>query len=164
MRKKSLVLTTILMLLLFVAGCGSKGSKTPMSPEDFTSKMEDAGYMVLPGMPRIQEEPDKDVTYTARKENGYCFITLDVFSEEQDAQEWYELVLNQFQSTYLHEEIDVEIKEESTDRVIAVMPSEMREGKTYYVRLARVANTVLQVSVTEEYIQETEDILSGTGY
>ncbi len=162
MGKKGLVLTAILMLLLFVAGCGSKGSKTPMSPEDFTSKMEDAGYMVSPGMPKSQEEPDKGVTYMARKENGSCNISLDVFQEEQDAQEWYEALASKYCDTQLYPQL--EIKEEGTDRIIAVIPFEDMGGTTYYIRIAKVANTVLNVQVTEEFIKETEGILSGTGY
>lgn len=155
MRKKMIIWTLLIAMLVGMAGCGIGGA---LSGEEFTERMEKIGYIGDgKGLPASLKNPTALVMYNVQNDDGYR-ATLSVFDEQKSAEACFELWVQSCEQS----PAGVEIEEKTDTYFLAWYKT--KEGEKVGVIHALVDNTVLQAEFPESETKNIEKALRGTGY
>lgn len=154
--KAASVLLAVAMLITALAGCG--GEKTPVSPEEFRSQMEEAGLQVVDQTENAPEDSGMTTVLVALEENRYQ-VELYVFKDENSAKSLYDTTKNGLQSNY--EDVSGKVETSRDSGSYSKYTIQVDGG---YVSVARIGDTLVYAKGLSEYKDDVRDAVEKLGY
>lgn len=146
------VITVCSMILL--AGCSS-AKKEPVTSEEFTAIMKEAGYQVTPA---VSVGPDTNAVFTpALKDNGQQSIRLYEFETAEAAAAQYEVIVAQTEGHGDNTTVTSEGDGKGYAKTVV-------ENERYYQVTVKVENTLLRVGGFMENKKEMQELVKKLGY
>lgn len=154
-RVKTLIISVLCVsLVLLLTGCGTK---EPITADDFKTKMEDKGYVVIDPMHITEYTPEIERVYTAQnKNNSYEIIYYQIDSDD-NAKKIYNGIKNDYEKLKTGAVLETNVDLKNNNKYTL-----QNDGQ--YKVVSRIDNTIIYLDVADSHKNEVKDILKYLGY
>lgn len=146
----------ILLVSVFLAGCGSSTSSEVMTANEFKKNMENKGFTIVDQTSSAADSTYQKI-YVAVDEEKYSFEYYFMKSDDS-ANVVYQYAVSNLNNTYTEETATISEDEKGNVTKYCVSASD------YYCEVLKKENTVLYVIAYHDYEEDAKSIVKDLGY
>lgn len=152
--KRILMVVCSLLLVFVLTGCGNK---TPLTAEQFKSKMEGNSYTVTDVSSILKESTDAVSVFTATSKDSNIIVEFLVFDKEDDATKFYNELKEQLEKEKGSSSSNTEVNLGNYNKYT-------QNSNDAYGIVERVEKTVILIETKEENKKDADSLLDSLGY